>query len=160
MKKKLNFCQLILPGRLCCAASYLLKWWHTKWQNSKFSIKIILKNSKNLIKHLIVKLCVHFVSVFKNGHRLTLKSLFTRSPENFFWSQMKGIAKIRLFYSDIMVLILLPLKEIAHFLFYNFIIYNVYNEAKILPLWSLSTLCLYKVIKKEGGKVEGHYTAK
>ena len=44
---------------------------------------------------------VHFVSVCqkvqKNGHRLTLKSLFTRPPENFFWSQMKGMAKMGFF---------------------------------------------------------------
>ena len=45
----------------------------------------------------------------KNGHRLTLKSLFTHRhppPENFFWCQMKGMAKIRLFYSGDMALIL------------------------------------------------------
>ena len=70
----------------------------------------ILAPSRKGFQQIIVKLCVHFVSMclcvnkmsilclcvkkFKNGHRLTLKSLFTRHPpqplppENFFWSQM------------------------------------------------------------------------
>ena len=38
-------------------------------------------------------------------------------PGNFFWSQMKGMAKIKLFYSSAMALILPRLKDIAHFVF-------------------------------------------
>ena len=66
----------------------------------------------------IVKLCVHFcVCVSKSLRKWTqtdTKVTFHppppttthHPPENFFWSQMKGMAKIRLFYSGDMALIL------------------------------------------------------
>ena len=65
----------------------------------------------------IVKLCVHFcVCVSKSLRKWTqtdTKVTFHppptthhHPPENFFWSQMKGMAKIRLFYSSDMALIL------------------------------------------------------
>ena len=113
--------------------SSLIKWefgkeikqnvfWCSKFQLwNQFKTRFTIWNSVLFI----VKLCVHFVSVclcvkkvsilclvsvclkVKNGHRLTLKSLFTHHPpENFFWSHMKGMAKIRLFYSGDMALIL------------------------------------------------------
>ena len=104
---------------------YKLHGYTVKWQKIKFLIylkNVLIIHTQSLYLStyryfLIVKLCVHFVSVcpcvlkFKNRHRLTLKSLFTRHrhpppPENFFWSQMKGMAKIRHFYSGDMALIL------------------------------------------------------
>ena len=57
--------------------------------------------------------------------------------ENLFWSQMRGMAKIRIFYSSAIALILPRLKDITHFVFMI-----VYKEPKILTLWSLSTLFL------------------
>ena len=67
--------------------------------------KIVLSSSLSISVTVCPK-------VEENGHTLTLKSLFTHHPppppppENFFWSQMKGMAKIRLFYSGDMELIL------------------------------------------------------
>ena len=63
---------------------------------------------------IFVKLCVHFcVRVSKSLKKWTqtdTKVTFhpppTHPPGNFFWSQMKGMAKIRLFYSGDMALIL------------------------------------------------------
>ena len=56
----------------------------------------------------IVKLCVHFVSVCLKVQkwRQTETKVTFHPPENFFLSQMKGMAKIRLFYSGAMALIL------------------------------------------------------
>jgi len=68
------------------------------------------QTSVNILQNFFnVNLCVHFVSMclkdLKNGHRLTLKSLFIQPPccinnrgifyppqpaENFFWSQMNN----------------------------------------------------------------------
>ena len=137
--EELNFNSFYIP----------LPFHQTKWMCTYIHAKRrrviiwMLSSSVSILCLCVLKL--------KNGHKLTFHHHPTHPPGNIFWCQMKGIAKIRLFVSSIMVLILLPLKDIAHFVFYNFIIYNVYNEAKILPLWSLATLCLYKVIKKEGG---------
>ena len=48
------------------------------------------------------------------------------------------LKKERLFYSSAMALIMPQLKYIA-----NFVFISEHKKAKILPLWSLSTLCLY-----------------
>ena len=62
--------------------------------------------------HIIVKLCVHFVSVClkvkkwtQTDTKVTLHPTHP-PPGNFFWCQMKGMAKIRLFYSGDIALIL------------------------------------------------------
>ena len=62
---------------------------------------------------IIVKLCLHFcVCVSKSLRKWTQTDTKvtlhppTCPPENFFWSQMKGMAKIRLFYSGDMAFIL------------------------------------------------------
>ena len=49
--------------------------------------------------------------------RQTETKVTFRPPENFFLSQMKGMAKIRLFYSGAMALILPQLKDIANFVY-------------------------------------------
>ena len=95
----------------------------------------------------IVKLCVHFVAMCLKVQKWTLtdtKVTFPPTPtthhlptRKLFWCQMKGTAKILLFYSGAMALILTRLKDITHFVFYD-----CYKEAKILPLWCHSTLCL------------------
>ena len=72
-----------------------------------------------------------------NGLRLTLKSLFTPPTNKLFWSHMKGMAKVRLFYSSAMALILPQLKEIVHFVFFLI----VYKEAQIRFTLQLS-VCL------------------
>ena len=91
----------------------LKKYYLINGKRIKISFQIYLQ------KILFVKLCVHFcVCVSKSlriGHRLTLNTKVTfhpppppttHPPENFFWSQMKGMVKIRLFYSGDMALIL------------------------------------------------------
>ena len=57
-------------------------------------------------------------------------------PENFFWSQMKGMAKIRLFYSSAMELIFPWLKDII-----NFVLKLIYTH-HFNPFICLS-LCLW-----------------
>ena len=65
---------------------------------------------------------VNFVSVclkVKKWTQTDTKVTFhPSSPENSFWYQMKGMAKIRHFYSGAMVLILRQLKDIGYFVFY------------------------------------------
>ena len=53
-------------------------------------------------------------------------------PENFFWSQMKGMTKIRLLYSSAMALILRQLKDITHFQMQQHLqIHSGYKEPSI-----------------------------
>ena len=66
-----------------------------------------LDNMSQFLSSSVSILCLCVIS-FKNGHRLTLKSLFTHHPptRKRFWCLMKGKAKIRLSYPSAMVLIL------------------------------------------------------
>ena len=95
----------------------------------------------------IVKLCVHFcVCVSKSLRKWTqtdTKVTFHQPdtchrhhhpPEKLFWSQMKGMAKIRLFYSGAMVLILPRFKDITHFV--------VYDSHSVIALFICLSFCL------------------
>ena len=67
---------------------------HIKVQNSDSPLQSYVF-FKLLSSSVSTCICVSAHLKIKNGHRLTLKSLFThhQPAENFFWSQMKGIAK-------------------------------------------------------------------
>ena len=96
-----------------------------------FNRHIIFLTSPELVvgfselKHIrivtIVKLYVHFVSACLKGQKwiqTKTKVTFHQPPtRKLFWFQMKGMAKIRLFYFITMVLILPWLKDIAHLVF-------------------------------------------
>ena len=74
--------------------------------------------------------------MFKNSLTLTLKSTPT-STVTFFWCQMKGMDKIRLYYSSAMELILPQLKDNVGFVFYD-----CKKKKMILPLCSLNSLLI------------------
>ena len=95
----------------------------------------------NLVKYCQA-LCLFWSLIFdlwKNGHRLTLKSLFTchhhppPTTRNLFLVSNERYGQNRLFYSGATALILPWLKDIAHFVF-------MIVHKEFLPLWSLTTL--------------------
>ena len=98
--------------------------WKLLWESFKkndfitFGSDWVSESDKN-----IVKLCVHFVSVCLKVQkwRQTETKVTFHPPENFFLSQMKGMAKIRLFYSGAMALILPQWKNITLFVFFMFV---------------------------------------
>ena len=92
------------------------------------------------LKSFIVKLCV---LVFLLSLCLSLKVLRTQTDtimgvppptttENFFWSHMKDMTKIKLFYSGTMVLILPQLKDIVYLIFLECKILTHSNHSKQL----------------------------
>jgi len=77
---------------------------------------MLLANADRLVKNLI--------SVdFRYLCQSCFLSLCTQPTIELFWSQMKGMAKIRLFYTGIIALILPLLKDITHFVFMYFMFY-------------------------------------
>ena len=87
-------------------------------------------------KVTLVSVCVHFVSVCLKVQkwRQTETKVIFHPPENFFLSQMKGMAKIRLFYSGAMVLILPQWKNITHVIFHIqlFLFFSLQMVLKII----------------------------
>ena len=69
---------------------------------------ILLSSSVSIFVSVCSKMCLCVLCVQKwtqTDTKVTFQPP-TRPPENFFWSQMKDMAKIRLFYSGAMALIL------------------------------------------------------
>ena len=127
--------------------------WKLLWESFKkndfitFGSDWVSESDKN-----IVKLCVHFVSVCLKVQkwRQTETKVTFHPPENFFLSQMKGMAKIRLFYSGAMALILPQWKNITLFVFFMFVYKGRVkkNKKKIME---------NSILEGEGGVSEGHF---
>ena len=88
-----------------------------------FSLYSATETAIALYCQALCQFCV-CLSNFKDGQRLK-----HQPPGNFFWCQMKVMAKIRLFYSSAMALILPQLEDIPPLFFMI-----VHKEAKILNL--------------------------